>query len=85
MNCTSSVINVTGHKDEQLCRILAEKIAAGTQTVTVYTGGFHIDDITAPQIAEVVGAVTDIADELLTVLNTADQTTAQGSSFPSSW
>lgn len=65
LSSTASVINVTGHKDEQLCRYLAEKVAAGTGTVTVCTGGFHVDGITESQIREVVGAVKAITDEIL--------------------
>lgn len=65
MSSTASVLNVTGHKDEQLCRYLAEKIAAGAQAVTVCTGGFHMDDITESQIAEVIEAVKEIANEIL--------------------
>ena len=65
MSSTASVINVTGHKDEQLCRYLAEKIAARTQAVTVCTGGFHVDHITSEQIEEVIEAVREIADEIL--------------------
>lgn len=65
MSSTASVINVTGHKDEQLCRYLAERIAAGTRAVTVCTGGFHMEHITKPQIAEVLEAVKEIAGEIL--------------------
>lgn len=68
MSSTASVINVTGHKDEKLCRYLAEKIAAGTQAVTVCTGGFHMDHITESQIAEVLEAVREIASEILAAI-----------------
>ena len=34
VSSTASVINVTGHKDEYLCRYLAEKTAARTGKVT---------------------------------------------------
>ena len=44
-SCTSSVLNVVGHKDETICR-----------AVTVCTGGFHVDNLTAAQIQEVVDA-----------------------------
>ncbi|MFR3321812.1 MAG: hypothetical protein ACLTSZ_12630 [Lachnospiraceae bacterium] len=54
---TASVINVTGHKDEALCRYLAEKVAAAADAVTVCTGGFHIDAMTPEQIQEVQAAV----------------------------
>lgn len=45
VSCTSSVLNLTGHKDESVCRMLAERICVQLQTVTVCTGGFHVDNI----------------------------------------
>ena len=56
-SATSSVWNRTGHKDEVLCRMLAEKICCACRTVTVCTGGVHIDEITGEQIREIVDAV----------------------------
>lgn len=61
---TASVINVTGHKDEALCRYLAEKVAAAADAVTVCTGGFHIDAMTPKQIQEVQAAVKHMAQEV---------------------
>ncbi len=60
VSVTSSVLNVTGHKDEQICRYLAEETAKKKQAVTVCTGGFHFDDITAEQIQEVMEAVREL-------------------------
>lgn len=57
---TASVINVTGHKDELICRFLAEEICRRKQAVTVCTGGFHVDRITKEQIAEVIKAVKEL-------------------------
>lgn len=64
MSSTASVLNVTGHKDEHLCRYLAERTATRKQMVTVCTGGFHVDHITEAQIAEVSEAVREIAEEI---------------------
>lgn len=61
VSATSSVLNVTGHKDEALCRLLAEEVARKKNAVAVCTGGFHMDNITKEQIAEVVEAVKEIA------------------------
>lgn len=58
---TSSVINVTGHKDETICRFLAEAVARKKGAVTVCTGGFHMDDIRKEQIDEVIAVVEKIA------------------------
>ena len=61
VSVTSSVINVTGHKDEELCRILAESAAKRQNAVVVCTGGFHADNISMEQIAELKAAVKEIA------------------------
>ncbi len=55
-SCTSSVLNVTGHKDEFICRAVAESFCKKFRAVTVCTGGFHVDNLSAAQIQEVVDA-----------------------------
>ena len=57
ISATSSVLNVTGHKDETICRILAEKAAKKYGVTAVCIGGFHMDGISAGQIREVAAAV----------------------------
>lgn len=64
ISSTASVINVTGHKDEYLCRYLAEAAAIKKNAVTVCTGGFHMDHILPKQIEEVMAAVREISDML---------------------
>ncbi len=59
-SCTSSVLNVTGHEDEKLCRSLAEAVCRSTGRTAVCTGGFHKDGITKEQIREVLLAVEEI-------------------------
>ena len=63
-SCTASVLNVTGHKDEQICRILAEETAKYCGAVTVCTGGFHTDNITKEQIGEVLKVVGQLTEEI---------------------
>lgn len=60
ISATSSVMNLSGHKDEALCRSLAEQVCKKTAAVVVCTGGFHVDGITKEQIGEVTRAVADI-------------------------
>ena len=50
ISVTSSVLNLTGHKDEFLCRKLAEKRCRETGRIVVCTGGVHIENITKEQI-----------------------------------
>ncbi|MBR0400167.1 MAG: hypothetical protein IJH95_05075 [Mogibacterium sp.] len=64
VSCTSSVINITGHKDEQICRFISESIAAELKVNVVCSGGFHIDNISEEGIREVIGAVRDITGEI---------------------
>ena len=61
VSVTSSVLNVTGHKDEQICRFLAEEVAARKRAVVVCTGGFHYDGITPAPIREAVDGVKEMA------------------------
>lgn len=65
MSSTASVLNVTGHKDEEVCRYLTEKVSAGKKTTVVCTGGIHMDGITKEQIAEIVEAMRIIAGEIV--------------------
>lgn len=65
ISATSSVLNLTGHKDESLCRTLAEMVCSACGKTVVCTGGFHMDQITLQQIQEVEAAVRELG-ELLT-------------------
>lgn len=57
LSSTSSVINLPGHKDEQICRYLAEQLASQNNAVVVCTGGFHMDNMNPRQISQVMEAV----------------------------
>lgn len=65
VSCTSSVLNVTGHKDEQICRYLAEEVCRKSRVTVVCTGGFHFDDISEEQISEVLLALPEIVEKLV--------------------
>lgn len=60
VSATSSVLNVVGHKDEALCRYLAERAAAVHRCNAVCTGGFHVDNMTGAQIEELLAAVKEL-------------------------
>ena len=61
---TASVLNLPGHKDEALCRLLAERLSARENAVVACSGGFHVDGITEGQIREVYEVVEEFAAEL---------------------
>lgn len=60
ISCTSSVLNRTGHKDEEICRCLAEKAAKKYNTAVVCTGGVHLDDISPVQIELLIKSIQAI-------------------------
>ncbi len=68
-SATASVLNLTGHKDEYLCRKLAEHVCRSLGTVVVCTGGFHLDGISEKQIAEVMEAAEELAEEIVSLLD----------------
>ena len=65
ISATASVLNLTGHKDEFLCRKLAELVCGKTGYVTVCTGGFHLDRITGEQIQDVMQVVEEVGEKLV--------------------
>lgn len=64
-SATASVLNITGHKDEFLCRKLAELICSKTGHVTVCTGGFHLDGIKKEQIQEIIRVADELGEQLI--------------------
>lgn len=67
-SATSSVLNVTGHKDECICRPLAKAVAKRKHAITVCTGGFHMDGMTAAQIQELMDCIKCLTEEELECL-----------------
>ena len=65
ISCTSSVINVTGHKDEYICRMVSESIASALGMTAVCSGGVHIDNISEEEIREIIETVKNMIGELL--------------------
>lgn len=62
VSATSSVMNMIGHKDEQICRDLAEKVCINKNAVVLCSGGFHVDNISKDGIDEVLRAVKELAE-----------------------
>ena len=64
-SATSSVLNITGHKDEVLCRYLAELACSSLNTVVVCTGGVHVDLASKEQLLEIQKAVEEMGQEIV--------------------
>lgn len=67
-SATASVLNVIGHKDETICRYVAEMLAGKLKVIVVCTGGFHVDDIHPEQIRELQESVRDMTEKLVEIL-----------------
>ena len=65
VSATSSVLNYPGHKDEVVCRYVAEKISREQKRRVVCTGGFHKDGINVDEIREVQMAVEVVTEKLV--------------------
>lgn len=73
ISVTSSVLNVTGHKDEYICRLAAEEIAKCRNRITVCTGGVHVDGISKKQIQEITDAMMEMVNELIELFKQEDE------------
>ena len=60
---TCSVINVTSHKDEYICRKCAGRISSALQCVCVCSGGFHCDGLSAEEIETVIRLAEELTEE----------------------
>lgn len=61
-SATSSVLNVLGHKDDVICKKVAEALCIRYHSVAVCSGGFHMEHITMGQIVEVLQAVEEMME-----------------------
>ena len=59
------MLNLTGHKDESICRTFAERMCQACGKTVVCTGGFHLENITPQQIKEVLVAKEKLEKLLL--------------------
>ena len=64
LSATSSVINITGHKDEYICRYIGESFAKKYNGRVVCSGGFHVDNILKNQIEELKNSVRELIEKI---------------------
>lgn len=70
MSATSSVINLVGHKDEEVARPVAEKLAKKFGQVVVVVAGIHVENATAEDIDLLKENVEDVTLAMITKLET---------------
>lgn len=67
-SATSSVINLVGHKDEDVARPLAEKLAKTFGQVAVVTAGIHVERATPEDIKIIKQNVEEVTLAMITKL-----------------
>jgi gallate decarboxylase subunit D len=61
----ASVIALAGHREDQVARDAARRIALETGSVVSVSCGIHLDDISAEEIACVCGLVEELTGDLI--------------------
>lgn len=56
-----SSVSVPGHKDEELWRVIAKKVAVEHQATAIVSGGVHFEGVDAEDVAQASAAIEDLA------------------------
>lgn len=65
ISATTSVLNVTGHKDGEVLSGLSQALAAALNKKVVVTGGIHVEKISADEIISVKNMMDELTEELI--------------------
>jgi gallate decarboxylase subunit D len=72
-SATSSVLTLTGHRDDELAKPLAEWAAARLGQVAVVTVGVHVEGATPEEIALLSANTREAAESLLAGIESAER------------
>lgn len=64
-SCNSSVLPMLGHKEDELAKPIAEKLAKSFQQPVVLVAGIHIEHATGEEINILVNHCWQVVDKLL--------------------
>ncbi len=64
-SCTTSVLNLLGHKDEKVIRYVAEKISPILEKNVVIIGGIHINKIKTKEIDFILNSLDEIVEQII--------------------
>lgn len=68
-SASTSVLTLTGHKDDEAVKYVAEELAARLVRNVVVTGGIHIENITKEQIDAVFVMLKELVQALINSLS----------------
>lgn len=64
-SATTSVMNITGHKDDEAARYVSQTLASALNKNVVVTCGIHLDNITNEEIDETLVLIKELTDQLI--------------------
>jgi hypothetical protein len=65
LSCTTSVLNLLGHKDDSLAVPLAEQLCRHINQAVVVTAGVHIDDANPDEIERLLANCRGLGERIL--------------------
>lgn len=68
ISASVSVLTLTGHKEDELAKMTAHRLASTLNRVTVVTAGLHIDHISQEGIETLKNNAVKVSDRLLQIL-----------------
>ncbi|MDD4599453.1 hypothetical protein SDC9_03890 [bioreactor metagenome] len=64
-SATTSVLNLTGHKDDEAARYVSHTLCSRLNKNVVVTCGIHLDQITPEEIETTIDLIKEITDQLV--------------------
>lgn len=64
-SATTSILNLTGHKDDEAAKYVSHTLSSRLNKVVVATCGIHIDNITAEEINVVMRLIKEMTEALV--------------------
>lgn len=68
-SCTTSVLNLSGHKDDKVAKYIADKVSPILNRNVVIIGGMHVDNIEPKEIDFILSSSDKIAERIIDVYN----------------
>lgn len=64
-SATTSILNLTGHKDDEAARYVSHTLSSRLNKNVVITCGIHVDNITNEEINITIGLLKELTDALI--------------------
>jgi hypothetical protein len=69
LSATTSVIAVLGHKEDELARLIASRLAGSLGVIVTVSCGIHMDEATPSELKDIVELSQEMTENLILQLN----------------